>query len=148
MKVKRKVRVTEEREMDIALVSIDIPLREGNEDLPEDFPFRDGDRWAVKFTPDGKIQGWTEEHTAWFEKNEDLVGEVKGCYLLYINVDDGGTYKLYDSAGEVIASLEEEYIPSLLPNEYGDDLILHISDTGVILNLFEVWDVTDFFKKR
>jgi hypothetical protein len=55
---------------------------------------------------------------------------------VHVKVSDSGCYELKDANGELIAEIDEDYVPSFFPEDhYGDYLILDIElETGRILN--------------
>lgn len=55
---------------------------------------------------------------------------------VHVKVSDRGSYDFKSPEGEVIKSIDEDYVPSFFPGEhYGDYLILDIDlDSGQILN--------------
>lgn len=55
---------------------------------------------------------------------------------VHVKVRDRGNYTFKDETGNVVANLEEEYVPSFFPEDhYGDYLIFDIDlKTGRILN--------------
>lgn len=69
-----------------------------------------------------KVFGWNE-----------TAGEVS----IFAKVRDEGVYKYYDKDGNIIQTIEDEYVPDFLQvneNGYGDYLNLTISKNGVIEN--------------
>lgn len=55
---------------------------------------------------------------------------------VHVKVCDSGFYDLKDASGKVIATRNEDYVPSIFPGDhYGDYLILDIDiETGLITN--------------
>lgn len=51
---------------------------------------------------------------------------------LNLKVVDQGTYTLLASDGSVLATLEEEYVPSCIPQEWGDYVILSVKGDGSV----------------
>jgi hypothetical protein len=125
-----KVIVKKPVEIDIAAVQINVPVNYGEEDIPNDFPFRDGDQWSVIIDMDtGKIMDWPEGI----------------AHDLHMKVVDGGSYYLLDRDGNVIAKREQEYVPDCIPGKYGDYIDLGIRADGVIANWNPKPDVSEFF---
>ncbi len=131
-----KFTVTKPVELDIALVRISIPVRdEPVEDggmLPN-FPFRRGNTWTATVAIDtGRIQLWNERGTFW----------------LFEKVVDQGTYELLDVDGDVLATIENDYVPNgVVPGQYGDYVDLKIVD-GVITNWPKQPNPAAFFKEE
>lgn len=125
-KVKRLV------EIDIRYVSINVAVRYGEEDIPNDFPLRFGDVWNAFVEIDtGCIPGWPIGQS----------GELS------MKVCDQGTYQLLDENMMLIASLESEYVPhGVVPGRYGDYIELNIDATGRITNWPKRVDVSEFFR--
>lgn len=64
---------------------------------------------------------------------------------IHYKVCDAGSYYLKDSEGNTVASIEEDYVPSLLcpeENGYGDYIIMEVNNLGEIRG----WeaDLSDF----
>lgn len=63
--------------------------------------------------------------------------ETAGEVSIFAKVRDEGVYKYYDKDGNIIQTIEDEYVPDFLQvneNGYGDYLNLTISKNGVIEN--------------
>ncbi|MDR2042480.1 MAG: hypothetical protein LBP98_09240 [Tannerella sp.] len=149
-----KVRVKVEVEKEVRFLKIDIPVRYGEEDIPNDFPLRvrrenldksmiekwtcygDYDRWqAVIDLESGVIRNWPDGKTGSFE--------MKVC--------DEGFYYLLDGEGAVIASIEGDYVPNraVPPKDgYGDYVALKIEDGGKVTNLYDRPDFSQFFESE
>jgi hypothetical protein len=108
-----------------------VPVRYQEEDIPNDFPLRQGDMWDATVDIDtGKIQNWPQGKT----------GDM------HMKVCDGGTYTLLDKDGKSLAEIAD-YIPnSVVPGEYGDYIELKIDATGTITNWPKDPDVGKFFR--
>ncbi len=106
-------------EINITHVRVIVPVRYDEEDIPNDFPFRNDDTWEVLINVDtGLIEGWPEG------RKERV--QMKVC--------DGGTYILLDD-GEEVERIECNYVPNrLIPGEYGDYIDLRIDESGKITN--------------
>lgn len=111
---------------------ITIPINYGDEDMPFDFPQREGDVWNVLIDmEEGKIKHWP----AGF------------AYNLFVTVKDGGTYRLYDDNGIEIASIEEYYVPNdVIPGEFDDVIKLDIAADGTITNWIRNPNFSAFLK--
>lgn len=55
---------------------------------------------------------------------------------VFLKIRDEGSYTFTDEDGEVVHSIEEDYVPnSIIPGEYGDYIDLKIDlETGQIVN--------------
>jgi len=131
MKAKITRIVTDEIEIEIKWVDIEVAVRYGVEDMPQDFPFRVGDVWAVQVDIDtGIIKGWPQGYAGEF----------------YMKICDEGTYRLLATDGTEIASIEENYVPNaLLPGQYGDYLEMKIDATGKVTNWLSNPSLSNFF---
>ena len=117
-------------EIDAKFVNIEVAVRYGTEDIPQDFPGRKGDMWYGCIDIDeGRLLDWPNG--------------VAG--VLAMKVTDSGTYELLDADREFIESINQGYVPNeLIPGEYGDYIDLQIDDAGMISN----WgnpNLSDFF---
>lgn len=127
--VKRPVKI------EVETVRLQVPIYNGEEDLPNDFPFRSngprGDLWRVKIDIEsGRILGWP--------RGKAVLVKLKVC--------DGGSYTLISPNGMAVETLKG-YVPhGLVPGEYGDYIELRINDDGVIKNWPKQPDLTEFFK--
>lgn len=101
-------------------IRIDVPVRYGTEDIPEDFPFRKDDQWTVEVDIDtGKIKDWPG------------LPEVTEFHM---KVTDAGVYTLLGEDGKHLegSKVIEDYVPSCIPNKYSDYLEFSITKDGVI----------------
>lgn len=130
--------VTKPTEIDVQKVRIDIsPRHIGNGDdydLQLDTPMLNEtkDSWqADVMIGSGQILDWPD-----------------GIELdLYCKVCDAGSYHLLDNEDNVIASIEDNYVPhGVVPGDYGDYVDLKIGSDGVIKNWPQKPDVSEFFK--
>ena len=119
-----------EKEVEIKYVKVKVAVRYEEEDIPNDFPLRNGDMWNAKIDIDnGIVIDWP--------KGEKGNLEMKIC--------DEGSYYLLDENDNVILKIEEDYVPNkLLPGSYGDYLKLHIEENGVISNWYSKPSIEDF----
>ena len=117
--------------IDIKFVVIDVPVKSDEEDMPNDFPFRTGDRWRIVVDIEsGQIVDWPK-------------GVISAGYM---KVTDGGTYRLLDSQQAQHAAIEENYVPhGVVPGNYGDYIELDIDENGIITNWPKKPDVSEFF---
>lgn len=128
-----KFTVTSPVETDIRYVSINVAVRYGKEDIPKDFPLRDGNVWkAIVEIDAGLIHDWP-------------VGQAGE---LSMKVCDQGTYELLDAGMNLVASIEEDYVPhGVVPGRYGDYIELTIDATGRITNWPKKVKVDEFFPR-
>ncbi len=104
-------------QIEVATIKMVLPVRYEEEDIPNDFPGRDGDVLTISVNADtGIIKGWP-------------AGREESVHM---KVVDGGCYYLYDDKGVEIAALEQEYVPRCIPGEYGDYVIFTIGGDGKI----------------
>jgi len=123
-----------EKEVEIKYVKVEVAVRYGEEDIPNDFPLRNGDMWSAIIDIDnGIVMEWPKGETGNLE--------MKIC--------DEGSYYLLDENYETILSIEEDYVPNnLLPGSYGDYLKLHIGENGVISNWYSKPSISDFIDEE
>jgi len=128
-----KIEVFVKKEVNIKIVEIDIAVRYDEEDIPNNFPFRKGDLWSAKIEVDtGKIIDWP------IGKNGDM----------FMKVCDEGTYRLIDEKGELVAEIENDYVPNgLIPptDGHGDYVHLIIDKDGYVTNWYQKPSFEDFF---
>lgn len=108
------------KEVDITHVRLSVAVRYEEEDMPNDFPFREHDMWnPVIEMATGKIVDWP-----------------KGlAHDLHMKVCDQGSYHLVDASGVTVLSIENDYVPNdLIPGEFGDYIEMKIDEDGVITN--------------
>lgn len=110
--------------LNLSKVLIDIPVRYGNEEIPNDFPCRfkqDNDYDRIKLVVDsntGRIL------------NKDFPVDFK--FEIDTKVCDEGIYILLDANDNELFKIKD-YVPDFLPNEYGDYINLKI-ENGFITN--------------
>lgn len=126
-----KAIVKVKQEVDVAFLDVMVQVRYGTEDMPADFPGRNGDVWSARIDVDsGVIQGWPLGRTGSFD----------------MKVVDTGTYKLIGRSGEALAEKIGDYVPNhLIPGEYGDYINLEINEAGRITNWPSRPSLEDFF---
>ncbi len=105
-------------EIDIKFVRIEAAVRYEEEDIPNDFPFRIGDMWNVLVDIEtGIIIDWPQGRTA----------------DVHMKVCDEGSYYLLDAKKNVVASIEQDYVPNgIVPGSYGDYIEMTILEDGRI----------------
>lgn len=110
-----------ESEIDVKLVRVQAAVRYEDEDMPNNYPHRKGDMWDVLINVEtGQILNWPKG-----------VAPLR----LHMKVTDCGSYSLIDGAGQVIASIDQNYVPGCFPGEHcGDYLIFDIDGAGNITN--------------
>lgn len=126
-----------------------LPIRYGEEDIPEEFPWREGDILDITYdTKTGKIYNPENKKITtgyiinWNKETKRVPKdklEHQGIFELNdLKVVDEGTYYLLDEYFNILYSLEEEYVPDSysVDGEYGDYINLHIDLMNLkILNL-------------
>lgn len=121
-----------EKEVEIKYVKVFLPVRYEEEDIPNDFPLRDGDVWRAFIDIDtGEIQSWPNGKS----------GEM------HMKVCDEGSYYLCDILGNDILSIERNYVPNrLIPptDGYGDYIYFDIDSNGVIKNWYKNPSIEQF----
>jgi hypothetical protein len=119
-----------EKEVEIKYVKVQVPVRYEEEDIPNNFPLRNGNMWNAKIDIDnGIIIDWPKG------KKGNI--QMKIC--------DEGSYYLLDENDNMILKIEQDYVPNkLLPGSYGDYLELHIKENGVISNWYSIPSINDF----
>lgn len=111
-------------EIEAAAISIFVPVRYGDEDIPYDAPGRNDDDWrAIVDIDTGKIRDWPG-----------------GALDMHMKVVDCGEYILLDRDGRNAAEVLNDYVPKCVPNDYGDCLTLQIAEDGTVTNWKEHCD--------
>lgn len=117
-----KTTIKIEKEIDIKYLAIKVAVRYDEEDIPNDFPFRDGDTWGPVIDFDnGQILDWP--------KGIECKMHMKIC--------DEGSYYLLDENKNTVLSIEEDYVPKVMcpgGSGYGDYIIMNIDENGKIAN--------------
>ena len=131
-----KAKILVEKEIEISTILVTLPVRYGEEDIPNDFPLRDGDIWKARINVDsGVIENWPQNP------------RFQQCSL-NMKVCDEGTYRLLDVDGKNVASIEQNYVPNgVIHGGYGDYVELNI-DGGRITNWPKRPDLSAFFDKE
>jgi len=119
-----------EKKVEIKKVRVEVAVRYDDEDIPYDFPLRNGDMWIGTIDVDnGKIIDWPQGES----------GELS------MKICDEGSYYLLDENDNVVLSIEEDYVPNkLLPGTYGDYIDLKINEEGIITNWMRDANFSDF----
>jgi len=122
--------INESKAVGIKYLKMSVAVRYDEEDMPNDFPFRNGNLWNVLIDID--------EHR--------IIEWPKGVsHELFMKICDEGCYYLMDSDRNIIKSKEQEYVPNnLLPGEYGDYLDFVIDESGYITNWLDDANFRDF----
>lgn len=120
MKVGRRVKL----DIEVTGIRLEVPVRYGEEDIPNDFPFRDGDLWrATVDGATGRIKDWPAGVTAEF----------------YMKVVDQGVYRLLGPDGVVVATIDQDYVPPCIPGEWGDYIDFDIGPDGTVARWAAYW---------
>lgn len=112
-----KITVTRPVQLEVAAIQCILPVNYGEEDIPLDFPGRQGD--VLTLTLDlhtKKIRGWKG-----------------GAKRIHMKVVDQGEYLLQGLQGETIASIEQGYVPDCIPNKYRDYVVFEIDPDGTLI---------------
>jgi hypothetical protein len=126
---KAKVMVPQDIEFDS--IRVKVPVRYGDEDIPNDFPFRKGDMWEV-------VIDISDNGTAKIREWPALAFEM--C----MKVCDEGVYQLLRGK-EVVATREDDYVPRCFPDGYGDYIEFDIAADGTITNWKKSPDYAQLF---
>jgi len=114
-----KLTVNQPTEIEVDAIHCVVPVKYGEEFMPGDFPHRKGDVWDITIDLEtSTIRDWPEE----------VFGDIS------MEVRDGGCYYLLGPDGEIVATLDDDYVPDCLPNECGDYFEMQIDGTGRITN--------------
>jgi hypothetical protein len=118
-------------EIEVTAVKVEVAVRYGTDDIPKNFPLRDGDMWRGTIDIEsGKILEWPAD------KPEHHCLNMKVC--------DCGKYSLLAPDGDVV-ELRDGYCPNdLIPGEYGDYIDLEIKN-GIVTNWYKRPSLSDFF---
>ena len=125
-----KALIKVEKEVEITHVKLSVAVRYDEEDIPNDFPFRDGDMWNATIDIDSGL----------------IIGYPKGKpYNMHMKICDQGSYWLLDGRGNAVLSIEDDYVPNnLIPGSYGDYIELNIDEEGYISNWPKEPSISDF----
>lgn len=142
------------REINLLMVKyirLVLPIRYGDEDMPNCMPFRNGNVFNITYDiKSGDIVDFMKQDIdinsviGWNRLNNRVsVNRLQDDLIFELNdmkVTDEGKYYLLDENLNVLYLLEEEYVPDSysVDGEYGDYINLHIDfKNGKILNLKE-----------
>lgn len=113
-------------------IAIEVQIRD-EQQIDEDgqkLPLLNGDMWR------GTIDLSNSTIIGWPQGIEDCV---------YDKVGDLGSYYLLDENKNVIASIENNYVPNgCIPGTYGDYIDLEVSREGVVTNMPAELDFSKF----
>lgn len=126
-----KIEVYKKVKLDIKSMRVCLPVMYEDEQIPYDFPLRDGIYWRADINVEtGQVASWP----------------IGKSGLLELKVVDGGNYDLIDSSGEVVGDITQNYAPNdAIPGEYGDYVKLDINESGLITNWLSAPDFSAFF---
>lgn len=121
-----KAIVTIEKEVDVKTVLVkahvqyweDATINGVDDEEGNLTPCRKGELWCPEIDIDtGIIINWTKGVKA----------------EIHFKVCDGGSYYVKDVEGNVVLSIENDYVPnSLIPGSYGDYIVMTIDENGKI----------------
>lgn len=125
-----KATIKVKKEIELKYIELQVSVKYDDEDMPFDFPFRNGDSWNPLIDLDkGKIIDY----------------EYPEKFDLHMKVTDSGSYYLMDKNKEVLLKIEEDYVPnSLIPGSYGDYIEMNILPDGTIENWPSKPSIKDF----
>ena len=124
-----KLTVRKPVEIEAVAIRVCAAVRYGEEDIPNDFPFRRGDVWDVTIDfATRKIRDWP-----------DVPAQV------HMKVCDEGSYYLLGPNDEVLASIEEGYVPNpVVPGKCGDYVEMKIAADGTVSGLEKEWRFDEY----
>jgi hypothetical protein len=112
-----KLVVSRPTKIEVVAIKCEMAVRYEEQDIPNDFPLRNGDTWTgVVDIETGIIRDWPQGKEG----------------SMHMKVCDEGTYTLLGPNDKVWATREEEYVPGCIPNSYGDYVDFDIDATGKI----------------
>ena len=115
------IEITATKQVNVQYIKLSIPVRYDDEDMPYDFPLRDGDIWEATINIDNnQIENWPQAQSGKFS--------IKVC--------DEGSYFLLNENKEVVGEIIENYVPNdVIPGKYGDYVNMNIDETGKVVNM-------------
>ena len=115
------IEITATKQVNVQYIKLSIPVRYDDEDMPYDFPLRDGDIWEATINIDNnQIENWPQGQSGKFS--------IKVC--------DEGSYFLLNENKEVVGEIIENYVPNdVIPGKYGDYVNMNIDETGKVVNM-------------
>ncbi len=125
-----KFKIPTLKEAELKSVQLVLPVNYEEEDIPNDFPLREGDKWsAIIDLATGKIRNWPIGKSGEFN----------------MKVVDEGCYYLLDENDNQVLSIEQDYVPNeLIPGEWGDYVHLKINEDGTVTNWPTSINIDDF----
>lgn len=125
------IEITATKQVNVQYIKLSVPVRYDDEDMPYDFPLRNGDIWeAIINLDNNQIENWPQGKSGSFS--------MKVC--------DEGSYFLLDENKAVIAEIIENYVPNdVIPGEYGDYVNMNIDETGKVVNMPTKLNFDQFF---
>ena len=112
-----KLTVNKPVEIEPVAIKCEMAVRYDEEDIPNDFPLRKGDMWRGTIDIEtGIIRDWPKGKSG----------------NMFMKVCDEGTYTLLGTNDEVLSVRENNYVPSCIPEEYGDYVKFDINTNGKI----------------
>ncbi|MDY0487291.1 hypothetical protein K7G92_000771 [Pasteurella canis] len=125
-----KIQIPTTKEINVKYLELILPVRYGDEDMPYNFPLRNGDMWqAVVDLETRQIENWPQGQSSKIE--------MKVC--------DEGCYKLLDENKQTVLAINQYYVPhGVVPGEYGDYVSLNIDEIGKITNMPKKLDFSEF----
>jgi hypothetical protein len=133
-----KVKIKVEREVEVKSILIRVQPRyigtSVDDDIAPDAPKLIGVVWEAEVDIDtGIVQNWPA--------GAELDFHAKVC--------DAGSYYLKDAFGEVVASIQNDYVPNdIVPGEYGDYIDMKIDKDGMVTNWPKSPCVDKFFAEK
>lgn len=117
-----KISVKRKEQVEVSLCEITADVRYDEEDMPNNFPGRDGDTWRVSVN--------VNNGDLCFHDRTPFPRDVQ--ISLHMKVCDSASYRLLDDAGEEVAVREQDYVPGFFPgSHFGDYIIFEIADGKV-----------------
>lgn len=123
-----KITVPKPTEIEVDAIRVTVPFDEdhGEDEIPADFPGRRrfakpdrhghvGDLTLVLELDTANVRGWPAGRTE----------------SLFLKVRDEGVYELL-SRDQVVARRDDCYVPSCIPNDYGDYFCLRVAADGSV----------------
>lgn len=128
-----KLTVRETKQVDVKFLHINVPVRYEEEDIPNDFPLREGDVWKGTVDLDThRILEWPRGKTG----------------SMHMKVCDEGIYTLQTADLKTVA-VRKDYCPNkVIPGEWGDYIELEIAEDGTITNWPEHPSLAEFETKE
>ena len=129
-----KVEVYKLTELEIYSVRIEVELHDDvSENLPNHLFNDDGELDLLIEVDTGKVISWQgDEPVSIFDK-----------------VRDAGVYTLFDSNGNEVQKIDNDYVPNdLIPGDYGDYINIEINADGFVTNWPKHPSVLEFFPEK